>query len=90
MERDLSIIVANLTQSTADGQVSRPGLLKSLSGAQLGQYFKPYGCWCNFDENRHLVKEGKGAPLDKWDANCKALRDGYSCIMHDLEDACLD
>ena len=40
-----------------------------------------YGCWCYFFE--YSLQNGKGQPKDNLDRACKALHDGYHCIIQD-------
>ena len=40
-----------------------------------------YGCWCYFFE--YSLSNGKGQPKDNLDRACKALHDGYWCIIQD-------
>ena len=48
--------------------------------SHYSKYFVGYGCWCNFDKSGHLSGSGRGYPVDKWDANCKTLKNNYDCI----------
>jgi len=76
MENLFSKIISNATgpndRAFADNQFS-------LSLAQASNY----GCWCH-DLAVHTGK-GKSKPLDKLDALCKRLSDGYDCAAMDAE-----
>ena len=60
--------------------------LRSLTNNQLASYFMPYGCWCNFDSDKHnMAGRGRGKPMDDWDASCRVLQEGYECAAMDAE-----
>ena len=42
-----------------------------------------YGCWCYFWE---AFGEGYGRPVDEVDMKCKALHQGYECVIKDTQD----
>ena len=92
-----TIMVASLFSTGALANQLAQGLLsvyqnlteapdRALDVAQFRQYFVGYGCWCNFDGDGHNSVQGRGKPVDEWDANCKVLRDNYECIMMDAQD----
>merc|ERR1712179_604546 len=60
--------------------------LRSLTNNLLDEYFMPYGCWCNFDEDMtNMPGKGRGTPKDDWDESCRQLQEGYRCAMMDAE-----
>merc|ERR1712048_1855 len=62
---------------------------RSLTGHQLENYFLPYGCYCNFDNNLfNKPHKGRGKPLDLWDEACKKLVDGYECAVQEFGPTC--
>lgn len=64
------------------------GPLRQLPGATSGDfesYFRPYGCWCYFGNDRKGLNYGRGDPIDVWDALCKQLQEGYECAVIDAE-----
>merc|ERR1712179_296376 len=64
------------------------GTVRALAPSLFEQYFLPYGCWCNFDDQSFNVPgRGRGAPVDRWDENCRQLQEGYRCAMMDAESA---
>lgn len=43
-----------------------------------------YGCWCYFESDHG---KGKGQPVNRVDAQCKILHDGYECAIIDAMEA---
>ena len=42
-----------------------------------------YGCWCHFKD--HTIGS-RGEPRDLVDAECKALHNGYDCMLRDSKE----
>lgn len=79
----LSELIGN-SRKNATG--ARPGLrdLPGQSG-NFADYFKPYGCWCNFDQSSDKIAYGRGKPVDAWDQLCKNLQGSYECAVIDAK-----
>jgi len=54
----------------------------SMIGEEAYDNINGYGCWCYFAES---FGKGKSHPVDEMDAYCKALHEGYECVMIDHE-----
>lgn len=58
-----------------------PGTNRAITQSDMG-LLNDYGCWCFFESSHG---NGKGKPVDELDTYCKALHDGYECIIADSE-----
>jgi len=54
---------------------------RAITQSDMG-LLNDYGCWCFFESSHG---QGRGKPVDELDTYCKALHDGYECIMADAE-----
>merc|ERR1711964_826373 len=54
---------------------------RSLVGVNAVVDFDGYGCWCYFEEA--VIENGKGEPVNEYDAACKAMHGGYECAVAD-------
>lgn len=75
-----------IEQARRNGTARDP-TLRDLPGqsSNFADYFKPYGCWCNFDQQADKIAYGRGEPIDAWDRLCKDLQGGYECAVIDAK-----
>jgi len=59
----------------------------SMIGEEGFDNINGYGCWCYFAES---FGKGKSHPVDETDAFCKALHEGYECVMIDNDEESTD